>query len=337
MSLNKIVLNLTSILAVAMACHSANAVYSKSVGDGDMPDWDNAPEHQRVSAIAGVKFLLDNPDAGPEASHESWLAAKAADGWVYGEKKDEKKKTHPCIKPFAELPPAQQFKDVLFASIVTSLAPELAARDADVARLMAEKAANADDEGAKNANLAQQLNAASTALADAKIEGYTTVAEGIAALADHVENEAAAARNAQSQVEVLTKQLAAVNTAAGKKPAKPKGVRQFKLSDGKDVVTAAEAAGTGDSKIAFADEDGYEIVDLTPLSFAPHDFEINESDGTALLKAAITFPQTGRACEVQSVVLLDEKGKVASIAAWRVPLSVGGGRSAEVPANTLRF
>lgn len=370
MSLNKIVLASTSILAVAMACHSANAAYAKSVGDGDVPDWDNASEHQQASAVAGVQFRLDNPDAGPEASHESWLAAKAADGWVYGEEKNEKKKTHPCIKPFAELPPAQQFKDVLFSNIVASFAPEILARDQDVSSLQQElteadaalTAAGIEESAAPiadsiaqlaslrdeavvgldtavtaNANLVEQLTAASAALADAKIAGYTTVAEGIATLHDHLGNEAKAAQNAQTQVETLTKQLAASNTAAGKKPAKPKGARQFKVSDGKDAVTAAEAAGTGDSKIAFADEDGSEIVDLTPLSFAPHDFDINESDGTALLKAAITFPQTGRACEVQSVVLLDEKGKVAAISGWRVPLSVGGGRSAEVPANTLRF
>lgn len=52
------------------------------------------------------------------ASHDNWMAEKVADGWVYGEVKDPAAKTHPCIVPFDQLPPEQQFKDRLFATIV---------------------------------------------------------------------------------------------------------------------------------------------------------------------------------------------------------------------------
>lgn len=37
--------------------------------------------------------------------------------------KDTKAKTHPCLRPFNELPPHQQAKDHLFRGIVHSLRP----------------------------------------------------------------------------------------------------------------------------------------------------------------------------------------------------------------------
>lgn len=41
---------------------------------------------------------------------------------VYGEVKDGEAKTHPCLVPYEQLPPAQRLKDDLFAAIVRTLA-----------------------------------------------------------------------------------------------------------------------------------------------------------------------------------------------------------------------
>jgi hypothetical protein len=35
-----------------------------------------------------------------DAQHNAWMADKIADGWVYGEEKDEMLKTHHCIVAF---------------------------------------------------------------------------------------------------------------------------------------------------------------------------------------------------------------------------------------------
>jgi len=102
------------INAVAKKCHEANKAYCESIGDDSQPSWKDAPDWQKESAKAGVQFHIDNPNADDSASHDSWLAQKKADGWVYGETKDEDAKTHPCIVPFEELPEEQQFKDALF-------------------------------------------------------------------------------------------------------------------------------------------------------------------------------------------------------------------------------
>ena len=112
-------MNLKNVAAIA---HEANRMLCRVHGDQSQPDWFAAPDWQTESAIDGVKFHLDNPYAGPEASHENWLAMKEADGWVYGETKDPEAKTHPCMVPFHELPREQQAKDYLFRGIVHALA-----------------------------------------------------------------------------------------------------------------------------------------------------------------------------------------------------------------------
>jgi hypothetical protein len=103
---------------VARICHEANRAYCLALGDTSQPAWDDAPDWQRESAINGVRFHFENPGVGPEASHESWLREKEADGWKWGAVKDPAKKEHPCFVAFDELPEEQQLKDMLFTNIV---------------------------------------------------------------------------------------------------------------------------------------------------------------------------------------------------------------------------
>lgn len=111
---------------IARVCHEANRSWCEMNEDHSQLPWEEAPQWQRDSAIAGVMFLRANPDAGDSATHDSWAAQKIAEGWTYGEVKDPGAKTHPCLVPFEELPHAQQFKDKLFRSIVrSSLSPAL--------------------------------------------------------------------------------------------------------------------------------------------------------------------------------------------------------------------
>lgn len=104
----------------ARICHEANRALCQAFGDGSQPAWDDAPEWQRKSAMNGVRLHLGNPNAGPQASHESWMAEKLADGWVYGPVKnaDSVPPTHPCLVPFDQLSPYQQSKDYVFRAIV---------------------------------------------------------------------------------------------------------------------------------------------------------------------------------------------------------------------------
>ncbi len=46
-----------------------------------------------------------------EAEHEGWMAYRIAHGWTHGEERDDSKKLHPMIKPYAELPESEKDKD----------------------------------------------------------------------------------------------------------------------------------------------------------------------------------------------------------------------------------
>ena len=40
--------------------------------------------------------------------HEVWSAGRMADGWTYGEVRDDVHKTHPCLVPYEELPESEK-------------------------------------------------------------------------------------------------------------------------------------------------------------------------------------------------------------------------------------
>lgn len=44
-------------------------------------------------------------------THEVWAASRIAQGWTYGEKRDDEKKTTPCLVPYEELPEIEKDYD----------------------------------------------------------------------------------------------------------------------------------------------------------------------------------------------------------------------------------
>lgn len=106
---------------IAQVSHELNKAYCESIGDYSQLPWDEAPEWQRNSAVNGVNFHLENPDATPSASHDSWLKQKEEEGWKYGPIKSPETKEHPCFVPYEELPDYQKAKDYIFRQTVHSL------------------------------------------------------------------------------------------------------------------------------------------------------------------------------------------------------------------------
>lgn len=111
------------VIDVARICHEANKALCILHGDHSQPKWDQAPKEIKDSAINGVNYHLNNPDATPENSHENWLIEKEENGWVYGEVKNMETKEDPCFVPYEELPENQKAKDHLFRNIIHALAP----------------------------------------------------------------------------------------------------------------------------------------------------------------------------------------------------------------------
>ncbi len=108
---------------IAEICHEANAAYCRALGDSSQPSWASAPDWQRNSAVNGVRFKIEHPEAPPSAQHEAWLEQKRTEGWKYGPVKNPEKKEHPCFIPYTGLPLEQRAKDHLFCAIVIALAP----------------------------------------------------------------------------------------------------------------------------------------------------------------------------------------------------------------------
>lgn len=108
----------------ARVAHEANRAYCLSIGDDSQPAWEDAPDWQRKSALAGVEGVIAGN--GPEQSHASWLAQKRVDGWIYGEVKDPEARTHPCMVSYDELPAAQKRKDAMFVGVVQAVVAAMA-------------------------------------------------------------------------------------------------------------------------------------------------------------------------------------------------------------------
>lgn len=43
--------------------------------------------------------------------HEVWSANRIAEGWTYGEQRNDQLKTHPCLVPYDELPEEEKAYD----------------------------------------------------------------------------------------------------------------------------------------------------------------------------------------------------------------------------------
>lgn len=43
--------------------------------------------------------------------HDVWAQGRMAEGWTYGEERDDKRKTHPCLVPYEALPDAEREYD----------------------------------------------------------------------------------------------------------------------------------------------------------------------------------------------------------------------------------
>lgn len=59
----------------------------------------------------------DQRSHSPEELHGSWMQAYFAMGWVYGDKYDREKKTHPDLVPYADLGQLERDKDAVFVAL----------------------------------------------------------------------------------------------------------------------------------------------------------------------------------------------------------------------------
>lgn len=55
--------------------------------------------------------LLELTEQIAENVHENWAAERIAEGWTYGETRNDALKTTPCLVPYSELPDSEKAYD----------------------------------------------------------------------------------------------------------------------------------------------------------------------------------------------------------------------------------
>ncbi len=61
------------------------------------------PKPIDTSSVEFSDEILELSEKLAENVHEVWAAGRIADGWQYGEVRDDERKLHPCIVPYKEL------------------------------------------------------------------------------------------------------------------------------------------------------------------------------------------------------------------------------------------
>ena len=69
------------------------------------------PKPIDTSRVILPQQLLELTEQIAENVHENWSLGRINEGWVYGEHRDDEKKTHPCLVPYDQLPDSEKEYD----------------------------------------------------------------------------------------------------------------------------------------------------------------------------------------------------------------------------------
>ena len=72
---------------------------------------DYTPEPMDLSSVDLPESLIQLSERIAENVHEVWAKARMDEGWTYGGKREKKKKKHPCLVPYDELPEEEKEYD----------------------------------------------------------------------------------------------------------------------------------------------------------------------------------------------------------------------------------
>lgn len=111
----------SEVTLLTRAAHEVNRTWNMTINQPVDPPWEELDEGKKVIARQAVINVVTH-DYTPEQTHNQWMAAKRAQGWNYGEVKDESKKLHPCLVEYKDLPLEQRVKDELWVTTVKNVA-----------------------------------------------------------------------------------------------------------------------------------------------------------------------------------------------------------------------
>lgn len=76
------------------------------------------PSQEEMEKAAAL--MHDEVEAIAELNHDVWSAKRFADGWRYGEKRDDDNKLHPCLVAYDHLPESEKAYDRDTAKVVVA-------------------------------------------------------------------------------------------------------------------------------------------------------------------------------------------------------------------------
>ena len=69
------------------------------------------PNPVNTSEVTLPDEFLELAELLAEHTHDVWAQQRIAEGWVYGNVRDDEKKTHPCLVPYTALPEKEKEYD----------------------------------------------------------------------------------------------------------------------------------------------------------------------------------------------------------------------------------
>lgn len=76
------------------------------------------PSQEEMGKAAAL--MRDEVEAIAELNHDVWSAKRIAEGWRYGEKRDDYTKLHPCLVAYGHLPESEKAYDRETAKVVVA-------------------------------------------------------------------------------------------------------------------------------------------------------------------------------------------------------------------------
>ncbi len=70
-----------------------------------------SPDPIDTSGIILDSHIVELTERLAENAHNVWARQRMADGWTYGPKRDDSRKTHPCLVPYGDLPDSEKVYD----------------------------------------------------------------------------------------------------------------------------------------------------------------------------------------------------------------------------------
>ena len=79
------------------------------------------PKPADTSEIVLSGKLIALTEKIAENVHDIWAEKRFAEGWVYGDKRDDAKKLHPCLIPYNELPESEKENFEAYAEYIDTV------------------------------------------------------------------------------------------------------------------------------------------------------------------------------------------------------------------------